>query len=113
MVVTQGGSGSGEGSGLGSGAASLDDRIQEFISSEITQNILEYTHAIFGSIKEGIMELMDKCLIAFRIEMVAIRDACSLTFREFRACGAHEFLGKKGAIASGRWLADIGNTFSI
>ena len=41
MVVTQGGLGPGEGSSLGSRVRTLDDQMKEFISSEITRNILE------------------------------------------------------------------------
>ena len=61
MVTLRGrpvsGSGVGEGPGSGSGAGQLDDQTQEFISFEITHNILEQTHVIFGTVKEGIMEI--------------------------------------------------------
>ena len=53
MVVTLGGSGSGCGAGEGSGSGSgpLDERMLDFISSEITRSILEQTLLIFGTIK--------------------------------------------------------------
>ena len=51
-----GSSGIGEGSGSGSGAEQLDDHTREFISSEITCNILDQTLVIFGMIKVGILE---------------------------------------------------------
>ena len=41
------------------------------------------------------MELMNECLNAFHTEMVVIVGACSLTFREFCACGDPEFFGKR------------------
>ena len=47
--------GRGYGSGLGAGTDSMDERMQEFISSEITCGILEQTLMIFGTIKESIM----------------------------------------------------------
>ena len=66
---------------------------------------------IFGTIKEGIIEILDEHLDTFRTEMVAMVGARSLTFREFRVCGAPKFFRTKGPIAS-RWcLADISNAF--
>ena len=72
MVVTCGnsggdtgvvsGSGVGDGSGSGSRAWIMDYQMREFISFEITCNILEQTHKIFGAIKEGIMEILDERL---------------------------------------------------
>ena len=52
----------------------------EFISSEITRNILEKTPVIFGLINEVIMELMDERLSAFHTEIVALVGARFLTF---------------------------------
>ena len=61
----------GEDSGSGFGVGQLDDQTQEFISSEITRNILEQAHVIFGMIKEDIMEVLDEHLDSFHSEMVA------------------------------------------
>ena len=47
--------GTGEGSGSGSGVGQLDKLTREFISFEIRHNILDQTHVIFGSVKEGIL----------------------------------------------------------
>ena len=60
-----GSSGAGEGSGSGSGAEHLDEQTREFFTSEVTRIILEQTPVIFGSIKEGILELMDEKLSTF------------------------------------------------
>ena len=48
---------------------------------------------------------------AHSTDMVLLVGTCSLTFREFCACGAPEFFGKKDPIASRWWIADIGNAF--
>ena len=69
MVTTRlgaGGSGLGSGSGSGSGSEQVDDGLCEFIASEIMRGILESTPIIFGSIKEGIVELMEDRLRSFR-----------------------------------------------
>ena len=48
----------GFGSSSGVGIDQIDERMWEFISSEIIDGILEQTHVILGMIKEGIMEIM-------------------------------------------------------
>ena len=57
-------SGIGEGSGSGSGAGQLDDQMRDFISAEITGNIIDQTPVIFGSVREAIVELMGSHLKA-------------------------------------------------
>ena len=52
MVSTRGRA---SGSGFGAGVEPIDERLREFISSEITYDIMEATLVIFGTIKEGIM----------------------------------------------------------
>ena len=59
----------GEGSGSGLGSKPIHERLREFIASEITRGILESTPIIFGSLKEGIVELMEDRLRAFRSDM--------------------------------------------
>ena len=54
----------------GAGIELINTRMQEFISSEITRGILEWTPVVFGSVKEGILELLDGHLGAFRAEVV-------------------------------------------
>ena len=76
MVVTRfgaGGSGSGSGSENGSGDTtdSIDERLCELIAAEVTKGILDATPVIFGAVKEGIMEIMEKRLRSFRTEIVA------------------------------------------
>ena len=104
-------SGVGEGSGSDSGAEQLDEQTREFISSEITCNILDQTLVIFGMIKEGILELLDERLSAFRTKVAAMMGSRTLTFREFRACGAPDYHGARDPIVSTRWLADVANAF--
>ena len=45
--------------------------MKEFISAKIKHSILDQTPVIFGSVKEGILEILDERLGAFRDEMVA------------------------------------------
>ena len=106
-----GGSGTGEGSGSGSGTEQLEERMRELISAEVTRNILAQTPVIFGTVKEGILEILDERLGAFRTEIMDLMGACTMTFREFRACGAPDYHGAREPIASRRWLADIANAF--
>lgn len=68
MTATRGGSGSGSGSS--SRAGCIDDQMWEIISSEIKCSILEQNLVIFGTIKKGIMEILDECMGAFHYEMV-------------------------------------------
>ena len=86
MVVLRrrpvGSSGAREGSGLCSGVGQLDNQMREFISSEIKRSILEQTPMIFGSFKEGILEILDERLSAFRAGIVALFRTHSLTFKE-------------------------------
>lgn len=65
------GLGSGLGLGVGAGSEQVDDELCEFITSEITRGILEATPVIFGSIKEGIIELMEDCLRTFRSDLAS------------------------------------------
>lgn len=60
MVTTLGG-----GSGSSYGAESIDERMCEFIMSEITRGIIEANLVIFGTIKKGSMELLDERLGVF------------------------------------------------
>ena len=71
----------------------MDKQTRKFISSEITRNILDQTPVIFGTIKEGILEILDERLSAFRTEMAAMIESRTLTFREFIACGAPDYQG--------------------
>ena len=66
------------------------------------------TLVMFGMIKEGMLEFMEDHLGAFPTELAADQfGPRALTFREFRACGALEFFGKKGPNISRRWVVDI------
>ena len=115
MVETCGG-GSGSGSGSGAGTEPLDERMWGFISSEITCCVLDQISMIFGSVKEGILEIMEERQEVYHSEIVALLDervrafraeitACQLGVRtplfwEFKAYGAPEFFGAKNPIAS-------------
>lgn len=51
---------------------------------------------MFGSIKEGIVELVDECLGSFHVKLtVGQLEARIFTFGEYHACGAPEFFGEK------------------
>lgn len=113
MVITRhgaGGSGSGSGSGLGSGAGSeqVDEGLRKFIASEITRGILESTPIIFRSIKEGIIELMEDHLQAFRSDATSNQSGTrTLSFKDFRGSGAPYFHWVKDPIAARRYIAYI------
>ena len=66
---------------------------------------------IFGMIKEGILELLDDGLSAFRNEVAAMIGSHKLTFREFGACGAPDYHGDQDPITSTKWLVDVANAF--
>ena len=55
--IPVGGSDAGEGSGSGSGAEQLEERMRELISVEVMRSILDQTPVIFGTVKEGILEI--------------------------------------------------------
>ena len=81
--------------------------MREFISTEIICSILDQTPVIFGAVKEGILEILDERLGAFRAEIVAMMGVRTLTFCHFRACRALYYHGARDPIASSRWLADV------
>ena len=99
MVVTQfgaGGSASGLGSGAGSGDTTepIDERLSELIAIEVTRCILDATSVIFRTVKEGMMEIMEERIRAFRVEIVVCQvGARTPLFLEFMACGRQSFLG--------------------
>ena len=74
-----GSSGACERSGSGSGAGQLDDQTREFIFSKIMRSILDHTHVIFGTIKEGILELLDERMSAFHTEVAGMMGSRTLT----------------------------------
>lgn len=69
------------------------------------------TSVIFGTVKEGIMEILDERLGAFHIDIMAIVGAFTLSFQEFCACVAPKFFWEKDPIANKRWLVDMANAF--
>ena len=85
MTTQEGGPVFGSGSGSGVGIELISEQMWEFISSEITRGILEQTLVIFGSIKEGILEILDERFGTFPTEVMDITGAHTLSFREFRA----------------------------
>ena len=60
--------------------------MQEFISSEITHGILDLTPVTFGTITEGILEILDDRLETFRANFVAWK--LEGAHRGLKACGA-------------------------
>lgn len=102
------GSRSGSGSGSGSGVGRVDEGLHEFIASKITIGILKSTLVIFWSIKEGIMELMEDRLKAFRSDMASSQSGlCTLSFKDFRGRDAPDFHGVKEPIVAMREIADM------
>ena len=51
------------GSGSGSGVEPIDVRLRELITTEVTRDILDVTSTIFGTVKEGIMDIMEERLM--------------------------------------------------
>ena len=54
---------------------------------------------------------MEERFSAFHTEMTAMMGSHTLTFREFRSCGAPDYHGARDPIASTRWLDDVANAF--
>ena len=88
-------------SGSGSGSELVGEGLREFIASEITRGILDATPVVFGSIKEGIIELMEDRLRAFRSDMASGRSGSrTLSFKDFQGSGAPDFHRAKDPIAA-------------
>ena len=63
---------------------------------------------IFGSITEGIIELMEDLLRAFRSNMALGQSGTHmLSFKDFKGCGAPDFHRVKVPVVARRWIADI------
>ena len=63
---------------------------------------------MFGLIKEGIMELMKDRLRIFIADLTASHSgALTLSFKDFKGCGAPKLFGWRTPIASRHWPADI------
>ena len=69
LSTQEGDSGFGFGSGIST--EPIDQHMQEFISSEITHGILEWTLVIFVSVKKRILELLDGRIRAFQAKIIA------------------------------------------
>lgn len=69
MVLTTWGYGSASGSGTN--VEQIDERIHEFIMSEMTRDILDATPMMFDTINKGIIDLLDERLWAFHAKIVA------------------------------------------
>ena len=73
MVLGTHGGGSGSrsssGSGSGFGDEPINESTREFVTSKIDRGSLDVTLGMFGTIKEGIMELLDEWLGAFHAEI--------------------------------------------
>ena len=95
-------------SGSGTSSEPIDKQLHEFIASEITRGILESTLVIFGSIREGIIKMMEDRLRAFRSDMTPSQSRTRmLSFKDYKGCGAPNFSGVKDPIAARRCIADI------
>ena len=91
IVTSQGGA---SGSGSGVGVKPMDKRVHKFITLKITSSILDATPIMFGTIKEGIVELMDKQLRTLREEIsTRQKGAQTPSFQECKACEAPKLFG--------------------
>ena len=86
-----------EGSGLGLGAEQLGEQMREFILADITHNILDQTSVIFGTVKEGILELLDSRLEAFRTEIAARKLGAPMRPNVYGSLGS---LGREDPVVS-------------
>ena len=59
--------GSGSRSGSGDTTKTIDERLRELIAVEVTRGILDATPMIFGTIKEGMMDILEERLRSFRV----------------------------------------------
>ena len=95
---------------MGNGIVPNDKRLHKIIATEVMRGILDATLVIFGTVKEGMMEIMKERLRLFRAVMVAAQvGARTPSFQEFKPCGASEFFGVRDTIVSRRWVEDIEN----
>ena len=70
----------------------IDERLHELIATEVTRGILDATPVIFGTVKEGMMEIMKERIRSIRVEIASSQvEAPTPLFKEFKACGAPEF----------------------
>ena len=82
---------------LVSGTKPIDAGSREFISSEITRGVKDWTLVVFGSAKEGILEILDSHLGAFRADVVLGKLGALL---ETKACESLESFRKEDPIVS-------------
>ena len=92
-----------------SGTKPTDEGLREFIASEVARGILDVTLVMFvWSIKEGIINLMEDRLRIFRTDLAASHPgARTLSFKDFRGCGAPDFFGVKDPIVARQWIVYI------
>lgn len=90
MVMTCGGAGgSRSGSGSSSGTEHIYEGLREFIASDIMHGILDVSFVMFGTIKEGIVEMIEECFRAYGVEIfVGHYGAHTLSFKDIRGCRA-------------------------
>lgn len=68
--MTHGGArGSGGGSGSCLGTEPIDEGLYEFMALKITCGVLDATPMMFGTIKEGIVKMMEERFRIFRAKM--------------------------------------------
>ena len=70
--------------------------MRELIATEVMSGILDATLVLFGTVKEGMMEIMEERVRAFRAEIAAGQIwGGSPLFREFEASVMSEFFEVK------------------
>ena len=66
------------------------------------------TPVMFGSINEGIIEVMEDQFRIFRANLAASQyGAHILSFKDFKGCGAPNFFVVKDPIIARHWIAEI------
>lgn len=75
---------------------------------KVSRVLLEDMPYLFGTIKQGLIEMMDERLGNVWVKLVASQfGAHNLTFLDFHSCGASEFFGMKEPVSSMCWIVDL------
>ena len=78
-------------------------RLCELIASEVTRGIHDATPIIFGTVKEGIMEIMEERLRSFRAELAAGK--IGTRTGKFPCSGCSRRVGRRSSSGSGTPLS--------
>ena len=95
------------------GDLDLSERdVRGIIVAEVLRIMREDFLVMINTIKNTLILLLGKHLRIIRAELEAgVPWACGVTFKEFGACGALQFVGSRVLIISMRWIIDIESDF--